>query len=137
MDLLFADNVHLADFGKYFIAMVVYATVYRTSPVGLPRSIGYDMPPNTTDGDNARASMQQIAWDYVSDYFAGQTNGPQHNFAARQAIATSYVSDYYTARGIGEPTIGDHTALFTASNLTNPFYHSPSDATGYWFAAAP
>jgi hypothetical protein len=59
MATLFSDDVHLTDVGKYFIACVTFASVYRRTPVGAAYvSGGY----NTVTSTQA-ASLQTIAWE--------------------------------------------------------------------------
>lgn len=67
MEELFVDHIHLNPIGNYFVACVMYATIYRDSPVGvsaqLPNPGGepYQAPAPET----ARA-FQEIAWEVVS-----------------------------------------------------------------------
>jgi hypothetical protein len=67
---LFSDNIHLTDTGNYFVALVMYATIYQRSPEGLTNDItdpwggAYTMPDAAT-----ALLLQQIAWQAVSDYF--------------------------------------------------------------------
>lgn len=64
---LFVDDIHLSNAGNYFIACVMYATIYRTSPEGLTTMINNqwgglfpDMP------SSAQAQiMQEVAWNTV------------------------------------------------------------------------
>lgn len=63
---LFADDIHLGDTGNYFVALVMFATIYRQSPQGLTHLISnewgqpYDLP-----SAEAAAALQTIAWDAV------------------------------------------------------------------------
>ncbi len=63
---LFADEIHLADAGNYFVALVMFATIYRQSPQGLTHLINdqwgqpYDLP-----SADAAAALQTIAWEVV------------------------------------------------------------------------
>ena len=63
---LFADDIHLTDAGNYFVALVMFATIYRQSPEGLTHAISnewgqpYDLP-----SAEAAAALQTIAWDVV------------------------------------------------------------------------
>jgi tetratricopeptide (TPR) repeat protein len=58
-DQLYRDKVQLSDVGAYAAACTVYATLLRTSPVGLPAE-----PYGLTDAKLARA-VQEAAWDVV------------------------------------------------------------------------
>ncbi len=65
---LFADSIHLAPLGNYFIALVQFAAIYRKSPVGATSTpLGasgrrLEFPAAATD------VMQRIAWEAVVDY---------------------------------------------------------------------
>jgi len=66
-DQLFHDEIHMSDWGNYFIACVQFATIYRMSPEGLTRNTVnmWDSPFDPPPADAARI-MQQIAWEVVS-----------------------------------------------------------------------
>ena len=53
------DDIHLSSVGIYVAALVHFATLYRTSPVGLP------MPPEI--GDQVGQTLQRIIWKTVRD----------------------------------------------------------------------
>ncbi len=63
---LFANEIHLSDAGNYFVALVMFAAIYRQSPQGLTHDISnvwgqpYDLP-----SVEAAAALQTIAWDAV------------------------------------------------------------------------
>lgn len=66
---LFADDIHLNDLGNQFVALVHYATLYGSSPEGLPFAL------LRADGTLADAPapetarlMQEIAWQVVRDH---------------------------------------------------------------------
>jgi hypothetical protein len=108
------ELVHLTPLGHYFIACVMYASVYKRSPVGATY-----MP----SGVNAtqRASLQQVAWDYVRTYYAANPLGPQPNLATRMSFIQGFCSTYWTFMGNTDAISGDqfHFAQTVASN---PFY---------------
>ena len=61
------DQVHLNEIGRYFIALVHYATFYRESPVGLTfQTVDRDGDPFPAPSPELALRMQQIAWDVVS-----------------------------------------------------------------------
>jgi hypothetical protein len=66
---VFEDDIHLNDYGMYFIALVQYATIYGKSPVGLTTSLDtkWGQPYQTPSAATAQ-KMQQIAWDVVCNY---------------------------------------------------------------------
>lgn len=66
---LFIDDVHVTPLGAYYLACVIYSSIYEQSPVGATgRTVGRwgaeitNLPP-----DMAR-SLQVFAWDVVSRY---------------------------------------------------------------------
>jgi 4'-phosphopantetheinyl transferase EntD len=72
--LLFSDNVHMSDIGRYFIALVHYAVLFGHSPEGaaIPAAIA----PETG------RYMQTLAWQYAVSY------GQRANAAVRRDMAT-------------------------------------------------
>ena len=71
--LLFSDNVHMSDVGRYFIALVHYAVLFGRSPEGaaIPAAIVSE----------TGRYMQTLAWQYAVSY------GRQANAAARRDMA--------------------------------------------------
>jgi hypothetical protein len=65
---LFADDIHLNDVGKYFVAMIHYATIYRKSPEGLPRALRGRWGPYKAPSQALATKMQQVAWEVVRSY---------------------------------------------------------------------
>lgn len=61
---LFSDDIHLTNAGNYFVACVMFACIYRESPLGLTTAIvdewggAYPNMPTTSQA----AVMQQVAW---------------------------------------------------------------------------
>ncbi|UPJ51698.1 hypothetical protein IVB30_10300 [Bradyrhizobium sp. 200] len=72
--LLFSDNVHMSETGRYFIALAHYAVLFGRSPEGaaMPASLA----PVTG------RYMQTLAWQYAASY------GQRANAAARRDMAT-------------------------------------------------
>lgn len=62
---IFSDDIHLNANGWYYMALVQYATIYKTNPVGLTHTVA-DYP-NTLSAA-AAATLQQLAWDTVCNY---------------------------------------------------------------------
>ncbi len=64
---LFSDDIHLTNAGNYFIACVVYATIYGESPVGLPSALSdqWGNPLTNMPTPAQAAVMQQVAWSTV------------------------------------------------------------------------
>jgi hypothetical protein len=66
---LFSDDIHLTNAGNYFVACVIYATIYGESPVGLTSNIldqwGNAIPNLPTPAQ--ALIMQQVAWNTVTN----------------------------------------------------------------------
>ena len=71
--LLFSDNVHLSDIGRYYLALVHYAVLFGRSPEGafVPRYMALEMGRH----------MQTLAWQFASSY------GQRANAAAGRDMA--------------------------------------------------
>lgn len=62
------DQIHLNELGRYFIALVHYATFYRESPVGLTfETISREGDPFPAPSAALALRMQEIAWQVVSE----------------------------------------------------------------------
>jgi hypothetical protein len=72
--LLFADNVHMSEAGRYFIALVHYAVLFGRNPEGA--AIPASLAPETG------RYMQTLAWQYTVSY------GQRADAAARRDMAT-------------------------------------------------
>lgn len=56
INLFYADRMHASDQGNYLAALVIYATIFRDSPLGAPRKFaGFTIAPHVA------AKLQQIA----------------------------------------------------------------------------
>jgi hypothetical protein len=72
--LLFSDNVHMSETGRYFIALVHYAVLFGRNPEGA--TIPTSLTPETG------RYMQTLAWQYAVSY------GQRANAAVRRDMAT-------------------------------------------------
>jgi hypothetical protein len=67
---LFADDIHLNTTGNFFVATVMYAIVFRKSPVGLGPVRAGPFPPAREEyvirDLNTRKALQELAWHAVS-----------------------------------------------------------------------
>ena len=72
--LLFSDDVHMSDAGRYFIALVHYAVLFGRNPEGA--AIPASLAPETG------RYMQTLAWQYAVSY------GQRADAAARRDMAT-------------------------------------------------
>jgi hypothetical protein len=86
MNRLFADDVHLTPLGHYYMASVVYATMWQRSPVGAE-------VPSPLDAIAAR-TLQQQAWTFVSEWRA-KRRAP--SFAAcRDHLRQSFIGQHWS-----------------------------------------
>ncbi len=86
MNKLFTDDVHLTPLGHYYIASVVYATLWQRTPVGA-------QVPADVDAQAARA-LQQQAWAFVSDWRATRRSP---TFAAcREQLRASFIGQHWS-----------------------------------------
>jgi hypothetical protein len=72
--LLFSDNVHMSEAGRYFIALVHYAVLFGRNPEGA--TVPASLAPETG------RYMQTLAWQYAVSY------GRRAGAAARRDMAT-------------------------------------------------
>ncbi len=124
MDRLFSDNVHLTPTGTYYMALVTYASVYRRSPLGAWA------PPGVT-AEQAR-SLQQIAWQSVSDYY---NSASTPSMAQCQAVMREQVCSAFGAYKSDAGAASNCISRFSMQNQGNPFYYNAATDAGYWFPA--
>ena len=141
IDGLVADDVHLTPRGSYYLALVTYAAIYRRSPVGA-------WAPDGVDATQA-ASMQKIAWEFISNFYARSRPEPLAECRARildrfSDIYWSYVNDsdrkirgtsllqsardWFAQRRRSQLT----TRTFSARDASNPLHFSPETDRDYW-----
>ena len=123
---IFKDTIHMTTpLGNYFVACVMFSTIYNASPVGLTTSgsikIGfksYDLTPATA------AALQKIAWDAVQAR-------PQPAHVGKGGAGTSTSgSTAGTAPSPSEST-GTSTASSPSPSSSTPgTTPSPSESTG-------
>lgn len=67
---IFSDDIHLNNTGNYYVALVMYATLFKTSPEGLPDISAGPYQQNTRVETDAatRLALQRLAWQTVSNY---------------------------------------------------------------------
>lgn len=65
----FSDNIHTNSLGDYAIAMIHYACIYNSSPVGLPNEL-MDNPPVGFEypSPELAAYLQDMVWEVVTNY---------------------------------------------------------------------
>ena len=69
---LFQDDIHLTNAGNYFVACVMYATIYGETPVGLTQNLNnmWGTPFTNMPTNAQRLVMQQVAWQTVTNLSA-------------------------------------------------------------------
>lgn len=115
MNALFNDNVHLTPTGVYFAALVTHAAVFRSSPVGAAVPGGVDAA--------TAADLQQIAWDFVRDYYTAEDVGVRTMESCREDIAGSVCGTFWTLLGQPQNVQGctNHFSNPDTNNGENPF----------------
>lgn len=115
MGAIFNDNVHLTPVGVYYAALVTYAAVFRSSPVGAAVPQGVNPQP--------AADLQQIAWDFVRDYYTTPGVGQHTMEECRSFISDSVCESFWTLKGDpGKiPNCKTHFLDANANNGSNPF----------------
>ncbi len=74
---LFADEIHLNDYGAYLVALTHFAVLYGRTPQGLPHALlRADGTPADDPGPEAARAMQDAVWAVVQAY-------PRSGVAAR------------------------------------------------------
>lgn len=66
---IFADDIHLNDIGKYFIACIHFSVLHQISPVGLKNQL-HNMwgSPFTAPNQELALKLQELAWQTVTSY---------------------------------------------------------------------
>jgi len=106
---LFQDDIHLTNAGNYFVACVMYATVYRASPIGLTTNLNNQYNTPFTDMPTAAQAtiMQQVAWDTVtnlSSWTGASSTLSDADFDLQTlSVYPNPSSDFITVSGISSP----------------------------------
>jgi hypothetical protein len=124
MNRIFQDNVHLTRLGTYFMSLVTYASVYKTSPQGA-------WAPAELSAGTVR-SLQDLAWSTVSSYYANPAS-PSGD-SCKALMRDSFCSAYYTFTR-NPNALGACVSHFSKGNASNPFHFDPANDRAYWFAA--
>ncbi|HVZ31230.1 MAG TPA: hypothetical protein VG963_02325, partial [Polyangiaceae bacterium] len=127
VDRIISDDVHMTLLGKYYMALVTYGALYRRSPIGA-------WFPNDVTSTQAN-SLQHIAWDYVSNYYASgdsALNLAQCQTLVQNSFCNTYWN-YYSDPG----QIPNCLKRFAQQDDGNPFYYNATTDSGYWFPAPP
>jgi len=103
--LLFSDNVHMSEVGRYFLALVHYAVLFGRSPEGaaIPAAIA----PETG------RYMQTFAWQYAVSYGQRANAAARRDMAACRALMQNEVCPASAAfQGKGIPGVATVRRLF-------------------------
>jgi hypothetical protein len=94
--LLFVDNVHMSDAGRYFIALVHYAVLFGHNPEGA--TIPASLAPETG------RYMQMLAWQYAVSYGRRADAASRRDMATCRSLMQTEVCPAYAAfQGKGLP----------------------------------
>lgn len=120
---LFSDDIHLTNAGNYFVACVMYATIYRQSPVGLTANISDQWGnPFANMPTSAQAlAMQQVAWNTVTSlnsWSGVSTVLSNQNVEIPKQTASVHpnpAKDYITIDGLSETA--DEILIYNAAGV--------------------
>jgi hypothetical protein len=87
--LLFSDNVHMSQIGRYYMALVHYAILFGRSPVGAP-------VPTSMPLEMGRY-MQAQAWEFAVSYGQGANAAAQRDMATCRSLMQEDVCPAYVA----------------------------------------
>lgn len=97
--LLFSDNVHMSDAGRYFIALVHYAVLFGRSPEGA--TVPASLAPETG------RFMQTLAWQHALAYGHRANADARRDMATCRALMQSQICPAYAAfQAKGVPILG-------------------------------
>ncbi len=124
MNRLFQDDVHLTRMGTYYMSLVNYASVFRTSPIGA-------WAPGELSAQAAR-SLQEMAWLTVSSYYANPAS-PSPS-ACQATMRDSFCQSYFSYTN-NPNALGSCVSHFSQNSASNPFFFNSASDRSYWFAA--
>ena len=87
--LLFSDNVHMSEAGRYFIALVHYAILFGRSPEGA-------VIPTSLSPETGRY-MQTLAWQYVVSYRQRADAAVRRDMATCRSLMQNEICPAYVA----------------------------------------
>ena len=87
--LLFSDNVHMSEVGRYYIALVHYAILFGRNPEGAA------IPPSLAP--EAGRYMQTLAWQYAVSYGRRANDGARRDMAGCRTLMQKEVCPAYVA----------------------------------------
>lgn len=122
--LLFSDNVHMSDAGRYFIALVHYAVLFGRNPEGA--TIPATLAPETG------RYMQTLAWQYTASYGQRADAAARRDMAGCRTLMQKEICQAYAAlKSKGLPILATLKRQYNAyqcrreytdvNDLENPF----------------
>ncbi len=113
MNAIFSDDVHLTNLGSYYAALVTYSSIFRRSAVGAKAPTGASA--------TAVASLQQIAWAYVSAYYAKPAFDTHTMAECRSYVAETVCPSFWNLLGTPGNITGCRNFFGNAAAAGNPF----------------
>lgn len=140
LDRIFSDDVHLTPLGSYYMAAVMYASIFGRSPLG-------GWAPADLSATQTR-SLQQLAWDVIADYRSRQQ--PLDLVQCRAVLRHGFINQFWAyardatllptnglARGYWRwlrNTLIAHW-LVRREDARNPLHYDAATDKDYWFPA--
>lgn len=126
MRRLFSDDVHLTPLGSYYMSLVTYSMLHRSSPIGA-------WSPADVSAAQAR-SLQEVAWNAVNSRAVWSPS-------EEPASCAEYLRNDFCARNADYLYISHSTpfcvSTFSAGDDRNPFAYNPSTDASYWAPRPP
>jgi hypothetical protein len=135
---IIADDVHLSPLGAYYISLVTYSSVYRIPAKGA-------WHPDSVSSVQA-AALQDIAWDFVSNYYARYQ--PLTLEECRERLSRGdtlaslwfYIRQAYWRKDVGAAhsyvrylrRLIKSRRVFRSESAENPFFFDRATDTAYW-----
>jgi hypothetical protein len=138
VDSIVKDDVHLTPLGVYYISLVTYSSVYQRPATGAWHS---DF---VTEAQ--AASLQAIAWDFVSRYYESYRPLSLEECTARLlheghlALLWQYIREAHWHKKSGAlrsyarylRRFATSQLVFRSESVENPFYFDPATDKAYW-----
>ncbi|HET8704929.1 MAG TPA: hypothetical protein VFM46_01400, partial [Pseudomonadales bacterium] len=113
MNVIFQDNVHMTPTGFYFISLVTYSAVYRSSPIGAV------IPPKV-EKETAN-DLQKIAWNFIQNYYSSDEPSKRDMKECRAYVADK-ISPTFGLIKDSPRAVSHYQELFRNENSErNPF----------------
>jgi hypothetical protein len=133
---LFVDQIHLETIGRYFIACICYACLYKRSPVGLTNyaATEFSVPYTGMPTAEQAAVFQQIAWDTVTSYSrSGVDPEPQISVATGASLQRAV----HQVSSPAEPQHSYTGSILVGTNTSSPAYWEAPTLNDLRYQSAP